>query len=149
MDDLFNINKRNIILPKPISHSDIYNINETALPLFEQFIQTKPCCSKFGEDGIIMLRDAMESYLKYSFDTIITSNLDIQDLIDQCVKYARIYYRAADVDTRSGVMQLLRSRIGDTLRQYKKGNVNSSSSLESIVDNFYRGVKEIIEAGDN
>ena len=149
MEDLFNLNKRNLILPRPISQTDVYNINETALPLFEQFIQTKPSCSKFGEDGMIMLRDAIESYLKYSFDTVITSNLDIKDLIDQCVKYARIYYRAGDIDTRSGVMQLLRSRIGDTLRQYKKGNVNSSTTLESLVDNFYKGVKEIIEAGND
>lgn len=148
MNDIFSLDKRNLNVPKVVSKLDVYNINETALPLFEQFNRTKPCCSKFGEDGMIMLRDAVESYLRYTFDTLVTTNLDINEITDQCIKYARIYYRSADIDTRSGILQLLRSRIGDILRQYKKSSINTSATLENLINNFYEGIKLIIESGD-
>lgn len=140
------------------SISTSFNQNAIARPSYEQFKVSGPECYKFGDDGIIMLRDAIYSLFRHMFSEAIQSKLGelgtglgssslIDSLVDASVRYASIYYRCGDAKTKEGVMQLLRSCIADRIRGYKP-----EQAVPEYVNNFiemcYTSVREVIRSGD-
>ena len=128
-----------------------YNSDVIATPTYETFKKLSPEVPKFGEDGYNMLRDAIYSLLRHSFSkcTITAENgggLDLGLIVETCIRYASIYYRCADDRSKEGVLQMLRSNIGDIVRNYKNER-DCLADINQVSENMFNSIRDIIESG--
>lgn len=128
-----------------------YSEEPVALPLHMKFARMAPSFQQFGDDAYMtLLRDALYSLIRYSFTDLTVANgagsVDITLIVETTMRYASIYYHCTDYKTQEGVLQLLRSALGDIIRNYKSQQ-NCVAGLTAVSENLFSSIKELVESG--